>query len=387
MLAAYIRIFLFFLLPFLLLACSDKEGNSELRIGAILPLTGGVAFVGEPERVAMEIAIEDIQKKYGDKLKVKLLFEDSAGDAKTAVTVANKLLDIDKANVLFVSLSKINHAVAPAIKNRKILHFATTTSDIGVTEITSRTFRIYENFGDEMSLLARYAKKTGVKELIGVRIHDYAINQAFTALEASAGKLGVKVLEGAVFEPSNKDYRNELQKIPSSLRPDQALVFLGYGPEFPNALRILKEINRGNGRKFGMYTFLTNAARAQGLDLLQGIHFSGFARTPDNLDVKSLTDRVRSRMGAFSQTPFINYVYTYDAMMLMANAAAKSKGNYDADNLTKIMMTEKIYHGVGGDIRLDNNRDASVPLAVLEYNGSEIKIVWDGENSAQETYK
>lgn len=380
MLTRYTRVLLIFLLPLLFLACSDKKDSGELRVGAVLPLTGAVAFVGEPERAAMEIAVEDIRNLYGDKLKVELIVEDSAGDAKTAVTVANKLLDVDKVNVLFVSLSKINHAVAPAIRDRKVLHFATTTSDIGVTEITPRTFRIYENFGAEMGLLARYAKKSGVKELIGVRVHDYAIDQAFKVLETSAGNMGVKVLEGAIFEPGTKDYRSELQKVPASLNQDQALVFLGYGPEFPNILRMLKELNRGNGRKLGMYTFLTNAARAQGVDLLHGVQFSGFSRTPDDPKIKILTERIRTRMGSFSQTPFINYVYTYDAMMIMAKAAAKSGGLFDADDLVRTMISEEKYLGVGGEIKFDGKRDALVPLSILEYDGEEIKIVWSGEN-------
>lgn len=360
--------------------CSRESSQDTLRIGAILPLTGPVAFVGEPERAAMEVAAEDIQKQYGNKVKVKLIVEDSGGDAKTAVTAANKLIDRDGVNVLFVSLSKINHAVAPAIKARDVIHFATTTSDIGVTNITPRTFRIYENFGSEMELLARYARKSDLKELISVRPHDYAIDMAFQVLKEQAHGLGVNVIEGAVFEPGSKDYRTELQKIPRQLRKDQALVFLGYGPEFPNALRILKELNRGEGAKLGMYTFLTNAAKAQGVELLQGIQFSGFSTTPSSPSVQALSQRIQNRMPSFSQTPFINYVYTYDAMMILAKAAAQATGTYDANSLARSLTTIGPYQGVGGEFQLDRKRDASVPLAILEYQDNTLKTVWDGRN-------
>lgn len=362
-----------------LVGCGEKQNIvQELRVGAVLPLTGTVAFVGEPEKAALMLAEEDIRRQYGDKLKVHLFIEDSGGDPKTAVTATSKLINLDKVNAIFVSLSKINHAVAPAIMGQNVLHFATTTSDIGVTEITPFTFRIYENFGTEMALIARYAKKVGVKELISVRTHDYAIDQAFDVLKSQSLALDIQVSEGAVFEPGNKDYRNELQKLPQTLRQDQALIFLGYGPEFPNALKTLKELNRGHGRKLGMYTFLTGAARSQGVELLQGIQFSGFAKTPNDPQISQLTERVKALSPQFSSTPFINYVYTYDAMMLLAKAASQSDGKYAADDLSKKIIAEKKYAGVGGEISITEQRDSVIPMSMFEYVGDNPVLVMDG---------
>lgn len=362
-----------------LVGCGEKQNaTQELRIGAVLPLSGNVAFVGEPERAALMLAAEDIKQQYGGKIKVRLIIEDSAGDPKTAVTATNKLINVDKVNALLVSLSKINHAVAPAILGQNVLHFATTTSDIGVTGITPFTFRIYENFGTEMALIARYAKKVGVKELIGVRTHDYAIDQAFEVLKTQSLALGIQISDGAVFEPGNKDYRDELQKLPKSLRQDQALIFLGYGPEFPNALKTLKELNRGNGRKLGMYTFLTGAARSQGVELLQGVQFSGFAKTPDDPQLSRLTERVKALSPQFSSTPFINYVYTYDAMMLLAKAASQLDGKYAADDLSKKIIAEKKYSGVGGEISITEQRDSVIPMSMFEYSNSNLVLVMSG---------
>lgn len=376
-------LFSLILFALIFLGCSKQEDANELRIGAVLPLSGSVAFVGEPERAALMLAEEDIKRQYGEKIKVRLFIEDSGGDPKTAITVTNKLINVDKVNVLFVSLSRINHAVAPAIRGQSVLHFATTTSDIGVTGITPYTFRIYENFGTEMALIARYAKKVGVKELIGVRTHDYAIDQAFDVLRARSLALDIQVSEGAVFEPGAKDYRNELQKLPRTLGEGQALIFLGYGPEFPNALKTLKELDRGHGRKLGMYTFLTGAARSQGMELLQGVQFSGFAKTPDDSQTLRLAERIKAINPQFSSTPFINYVYTYDAMMLLAKTASKSAGKYSADDLSKRLVEEKRYSGVGGEIAITEQRDSVIPMSMFEYVDNNLVLIMDGADKEQ----
>lgn len=375
-----------FLLTMLLFAaftlggCSkDATPANTVKVGAILPLTGTVAFVGEPERAALELALEDIRAAYGNDLAIELTVEDSGGDPKTAVSAANKLIDIDGVEVLVVSLSRINLAVAPIVKAKGVVHFATTTSDIGATRITPTTYRVYENFGTEMELLANFAKKDGIREIIGVRAHDFAIDQAFNLLAEYGRQRQIEVREGAVFEAGQTDYRNELQKIPQELAPDQALVFLGYGPEFPAALRMLSELGRGKGKKLGMYTFLSSAAKAQGTDLLQGVQFSGFAKNPADKSIEALSSRIRARLPGFSQTPFINYVYTYDAMRLIGYAAYRSKVESGGKkSLIDSLKLDEAYQGVGGPVRFDENRDSPVPLAILEYEGETVRTVWDG---------
>ncbi len=362
---------LIIILVFLVSGCTDNKQDT-LKIGAILPLTGKVAFVGEPEKAALKIALQDIKDKYGDKLKIELIIEDSKADPKTAVTLARKLTEIDNVDVLFVSLSKINKAVSPTLIGKDIVHFATTTSDIGATSATPFTFRIYENFGIEMELLAKHAAQKGIEELISIKTDDYAIEQAYNELKARAELLGVKVSEGSLIQLGNKDYRTELQKIPRKLTNKQGLVFLGYGPEFPRALKTLKELDRGIGNKLGMYTFMTGAAQSEGVELLEGIEFSGFAKTQKDKKVFELTSKVMNTLPKYQASPFINFVYTYDAMMLLAEAANDTEDRNSAEELTSSILTKKRYVGVGGEININNDRDSIIPMAMFKYLNGQI---------------
>ncbi|RKZ22128.1 hypothetical protein DRQ18_03210, partial [bacterium] len=58
---------------------SCKKQEKVIKIGAILPLTGRTAFLGEGERNALLLAVEEINKEGINGKKIELIIEDSKG--------------------------------------------------------------------------------------------------------------------------------------------------------------------------------------------------------------------------------------------------------------------------------------------------------------------
>jgi len=77
---------------------------NEVRVGVILPLTGGAAHEGWIARYAIELAIDDINKKGGVKslggLKLRPIIADSASAAATGIAEAERLITLEKVHVL-----------------------------------------------------------------------------------------------------------------------------------------------------------------------------------------------------------------------------------------------------------------------------------------------
>lgn len=72
-----------------------------IKIGAILPMTGNAAIYGESMRQGAELATEQINKL--NSKKVEIIFEDSKGDPKEALSAFNKLKD--NTNVVITAIS------------------------------------------------------------------------------------------------------------------------------------------------------------------------------------------------------------------------------------------------------------------------------------------
>jgi branched-chain amino acid transport system substrate-binding protein len=81
-----------------------KDGEKEIRIGAILPLSGASAQYGTWIKEALELGREEINEKGGINGKqLKIIYEDDQADPKVAANAMQKLTTVDKVPVVYGS--------------------------------------------------------------------------------------------------------------------------------------------------------------------------------------------------------------------------------------------------------------------------------------------
>jgi branched-chain amino acid transport system substrate-binding protein len=70
--------------------------SAEVKLGAVLSVTGPASFLGDPEKRTLEIYVDDINAKGGvNGEKLKLIVYDDGGDANNARTFATRLVEED----------------------------------------------------------------------------------------------------------------------------------------------------------------------------------------------------------------------------------------------------------------------------------------------------
>jgi branched-chain amino acid transport system substrate-binding protein len=75
--------------------------QAPIRIGAFLSVTGGAAFLGDPEQKTLELYVEKLNAAGGVLgRKLQLVSYDSAGDADKARTFVKRLIEQDKVDVI-----------------------------------------------------------------------------------------------------------------------------------------------------------------------------------------------------------------------------------------------------------------------------------------------
>jgi branched-chain amino acid transport system substrate-binding protein len=98
----------------------EKKKQETIKVGVVLPLTGTLGKMGEMERDAMLLATKQLK----DSLKIKLFFEDNQSKTPMAVNAVNKLININKVDLVITSTTGASLATQPVLSEKKTLQFA-----------------------------------------------------------------------------------------------------------------------------------------------------------------------------------------------------------------------------------------------------------------------
>lgn len=105
-----------------LLAAGSALAQAPIRIGAFLSVTGGAAFLGDPEQKTLEMEVDRINAAGGVLgRKLQLVSYDSAGDSEKARTFVKRLIDEDKVDAIVGgSTTGETMAVIPLVEQAQI---------------------------------------------------------------------------------------------------------------------------------------------------------------------------------------------------------------------------------------------------------------------------
>jgi len=79
------------------LAGAIGQASAQVKVGAVLSITGPASFLGDPEKRTLEIYVDDINAKGGvNGQKLQLVAYDDGADANAARTFATRLVEEDK---------------------------------------------------------------------------------------------------------------------------------------------------------------------------------------------------------------------------------------------------------------------------------------------------
>ncbi len=101
---------------------AQPAGSETARVGVLLPLTGNTAWAGRTNRIAADLAAEEVNASgLAGAHKIELVFADSACDPRTAHDQAQKLINQDKVNFLIGEwCSSASVAVAQVANDAKV---------------------------------------------------------------------------------------------------------------------------------------------------------------------------------------------------------------------------------------------------------------------------
>jgi branched-chain amino acid transport system substrate-binding protein len=312
-----------------LLATTSALSQAVYKIGVAGPMTGGIAAYGEEMRKGAQLAAEDINAAGGiNGKKVEIVIGDDACEPKQAVTVASRLIEKDKVNVVvghFCSSSTIPASEAYAEADMLMITPASTNPKVTERNLTN----VLRTCGrdDQQGLVAGNYIVDVLKSKRIVLIHDkdtYGQGVA-NATQAQLNKRGVKEIMYEGLTRGEKDYNALVTKIKSANA--DLIYFAGLSSEAGTLLRQVRE------QGLSTQVMVTDGAvedtfavAAGGKPVLKGVLVT-FGEDPRLIpDGKAVVEKFRK--GGFEPAGFT--LYTYAGVQVAAAALKGSKATSGA---------------------------------------------------------
>lgn len=360
------------LMCLVLAGCGKSQGGGKpadakgaVVIGAVLPLTGGIATYGQECKNGIELAVDEVNAR--GKVPMKVIFEDNKSEPSETNKAVVKLISLNNVNCIIGAVASSNTlAAVDEVQVRKVPMITPASTNVKVTAAgpyISRVCFIDPFQGFVMAKFARHELKAKTAVMMKDLKSDYSKGLAAEFLKTFE-KLGGKVIDTVTFSAGDKDFSAALTKIQEE-NPD--CVFL---PAYYSEVGVI--LNQAATKGLTM-PFLGGDGwdspqlyELAGKGAAKGNYFSShFA--PDDKDpkvrefVKKYTERFKSKPGALA-------ALGYDAVLVAEDACLRAKPRR-GEALMKAIDSVKGLEGVTGLITIDENRNALKGAVILETRG------------------
>ncbi|MBY0431576.1 MAG: ABC transporter substrate-binding protein, partial [Rhodospirillales bacterium] len=212
------------------LTAGAAQAAEPVRIGAVLSVTGGAAFLGDPEKKTLEMYVERFNKDGGVLgRKIELVVYDDGGAAEKATSFTKRLIENDKVDVLIGGTTTATTMAALPLAEKAEMPFVSLAGAVTIVEPvrkwvfkTPHTDRMAaEKVFSDMKKRG-YAKVALISEDAGFGKsgHDQSVQVAKA--------MGIEIVADEVYSPKDADVTAQLTKIKGN--PDvQAVLNFGFG--------------------------------------------------------------------------------------------------------------------------------------------------------------
>ncbi|HWU37806.1 MAG TPA: ABC transporter substrate-binding protein [Candidatus Acidoferrum sp.] len=345
---------------------AQSIAGKEIRIGALVPITGHGANAGKREAIGIQAAIDVINAQGGvNGVPLKMYLEDTASNPQEGVNALRKLAADQKVlAIVGPHYSSVAESTFPMGNRLKIVQIAVASSKPGLSQ-ANRPYAFRNTITEDKiadPVVREFKKRYNIKKVAIITDAKDAVAKFIgeDILPAAFKAHGIEILTGnkpVTFQTNDTQFTAQITRL-KSLNPDG----IGLGALGPDALNIITE-----ARRQGMtQPFMSTGPLHEG-DLPQkggkavegtfsGSCWSPFLDTPGN---KQFVEAYKKRSqtlyaGPYTETPDYYPAWAYDAVFMIAEAIKKNGVTNnpndlesDRDKIMKYLTNLRDFKGVG----------------------------------------
>jgi branched-chain amino acid transport system substrate-binding protein len=372
-----------------LIGCGEQGagGGTEVKIGHVAPLTGGIAHLGKDNENGARLAIDQANEAKvaidGKQVKFSLVAEDDQADPKTGATVAQKLVDAKVVGVVGHLNSGTSIPASPIYNQAGIPVISGSATNPKLTEQGFKNqFRVVARDDQQGPAVAKYLADNNKPKVVAVIDDATAYGEGIAnEVEKALKGAGINVLPREKGTDKTTDWKAILTKL-RGRNPDAVF----YGGMDATGGPLLKQ-----GRELGIkavFSFgdgaCTDKMKELAGDAAEGLLCSQ-AGIPPQAASKAFLDAYKKK---FNTDPILYSPFTYDAVNLLIEAMKKANSSDPKKYLPELQKIS--YTGASGQITFDqkgDRKDAEITMFSMKGGKLEpIAVVKGGKTMKYEEF-
>jgi branched-chain amino acid transport system substrate-binding protein len=236
------------------------EVYKKIKVGAVFSMTGFGQLYGEETQKGFDLCKNS---------NIELIVEDSQSKPTVGVTAFNKLVSVDKPDIILVMMSSVAESTLPLVKNYIGPVLATSVSASKITERGGEKYFRYFSTGEtESKTAAEYMLNTLKVKKVGVLYlnSDYGL----TYVNGITEVFGKEFVVNESFNQGTTDFKTHIIKLKES--GADAIYIAGYDNDLLLAIKDIRLL-KYSGIVFANEIF-TNITNKLDKEVLEGIYFS-----------------------------------------------------------------------------------------------------------------
>lgn len=354
----------------ILLAIGAGQACAQVKLGAVLSVTGPASFLGDPEKKTLEMYVDDINAKGGvNGQKLQLVVYDDGADANAARTFATRLVEEDKVVAMVGGTTTgATLAMMPVFEEAQIPLISLAGAVQIIEPVRKWVFKTPHT--DRMACQKIFAdlKQRNLTTIALISGTDAFGKSMRDQCVAVAPQAGISIAHEESYGPRDSDMTPQLTNIKGKAGV-QAVINPGFGQGPAIVTR--------NYRQLGIALPLY---QSHGVASKQFIELAGPAADGVRLPAAALlvaeklpdNDAQKPVVVAYTQTyqqktgqPVSTFGgHAYDGLMILVEAARRA-GSFDTAKVRGEIENTKNFIGTGGIVNMSPNDHLGLDLSAF----------------------
>lgn len=349
--------------------------TKEIKLGVVLSLTGDSQIYGNPQRNAIQLAVDEINAA-GTIPGIKLVpvIEDDGGAKDKGITAFDKLIKTDNViGIIGPTLSNTALATFPVAQQAGVPAMGVSTTAAGIVEIGDFIFRDSLSEGQVIPTTVKSAKaKLGLTKVAII----YGIDNAFTksgydVFKKACDDNGLQITSTQTYGANDTDYSAQLTAIKGS-NPDAIIISaLAEGANIAKQARELgidAKITFIGGNGLNSPAYIKNSGTA-GEGTIVGAAWNSANDSPANQKF------IAAYKAKYNADPDQFSAQAYTGVYIMAEALKKVGANPERKALREALVGIKGLTTPLGSFSFQADRNADHPPVVQVVKGGKFEVL------------